>query len=73
MTDRTANAMWADVSADAPSFLRFVGKAFEMIAIWQERDRQRAHLGALDARLIKDMGLTEADVWHECRKPFWRE
>lgn len=33
--------------------------------------RQRAHLMALDARLLADVGLTEADVQSEANAPFW--
>jgi uncharacterized protein YjiS (DUF1127 family) len=39
---------------------------------WSERARQRRLLAALDDRMLKDIGLTRADVAAESDKPFWR-
>ena len=39
---------------------------------WRERVQQRRALMTLDDRLLKDIGLSRADVWHEYEKPFWR-
>jgi uncharacterized protein YjiS (DUF1127 family) len=39
---------------------------------WSERARQRRALAALDDRMLKDIGLTRADVTVEFDKPFWR-
>lgn len=40
---------------------------------WAERARQRRALLALDDSMLKDIGVTRADVMRECDKPFWRE
>ena len=45
----------------------------EVVLAWQERLRQRRHLDGLDDRLLKDIGLSRADVVREVEKPFWRE
>ena len=42
------------------------------LRLWHERSRQRRRLMTLDSRLLKDIGLTHADVQRESGKPFWR-
>jgi uncharacterized protein YjiS (DUF1127 family) len=39
---------------------------------WQERAESRRLLARLDDRLLRDMGVSRADVERECGKPFWR-
>jgi uncharacterized protein YjiS (DUF1127 family) len=39
---------------------------------WQQRSRERAELRRLDDRMLRDIGVTRGDVWHEINKPFWR-
>ncbi len=39
---------------------------------WQERSRSRVLLGRLDDRMLRDMGISRADVDLEVTKPFWR-
>ena len=41
------------------------------LLVWQDRERQRRHLREMNDRLLKDMGLSHADVEHEAAKPFW--
>jgi uncharacterized protein YjiS (DUF1127 family) len=43
------------------------------ILTWAERIRQRRALQALDEWVLKDIGLSRADVMHEYDKPFWQE
>lgn len=40
---------------------------------WQERARQRHRLGEMDDHLLRDIGLSRADLEHESAKPFWRD
>ncbi|HSR72010.1 MAG TPA: DUF1127 domain-containing protein [Kiloniellales bacterium] len=40
---------------------------------WQERASQRTQLASLDDHLLKDIGLSRADVERESALPFWRE
>jgi uncharacterized protein YjiS (DUF1127 family) len=39
---------------------------------WLDRARQRRRLAELSDHMLRDIGLTRADVWAEVDKPFWR-
>ncbi len=39
---------------------------------WRQRYRQRRHLARLDHHMLRDIGLSSADVEQEIHKPFWR-
>lgn len=43
-----------------------------LVATWIERHRQRSALAELNDRLLKDLGLSRADVEGEARKSFWQ-
>lgn len=38
---------------------------------WQREARERAHLATLPCEILKDVGLTRADVHAELHKPLW--
>lgn len=44
----------------------------EILDGWLERRRQRLALQELDDHLLKDLGLTRADVVRESGKAFWQ-
>ena len=44
---------------------------FRLLLVWPDRERQRHHLREMNDRLLKDIGLSHADVAHEAAKPFW--
>lgn len=44
---------------------------FRMLAIAISHHKQRQHLLALDAHLLRDIGVTPARAATEARKPFW--
>lgn len=46
--------------------------ALNTLSIWDRRHRDRQHLASLDHRMLRDIGITSADVEHEASKPFWR-
>jgi uncharacterized protein YjiS (DUF1127 family) len=45
---------------------------FNLLRDWRWRARTRRQLARLDARELKDIGLTRYDQRFECDKPFWR-
>jgi uncharacterized protein YjiS (DUF1127 family) len=47
-------------------------RAADLLLIWQERARQRRRLLTLNDYMLRDIGLTRADVLAESSKPFWR-
>jgi uncharacterized protein YjiS (DUF1127 family) len=47
-------------------------RLFDRVFTWLERARQRRHLGELDDRLLRDIGLSRAEVENEVSRPFWQ-
>lgn len=47
-------------------------RAVDLLLTWHERARQRRHLQSLSDHMLRDIGLTRADVLAEASKPFWR-
>ena len=56
-----------------PSIGRTLGAAAALVATWAERRRQRRTLLGLGDAMLKDIGLSRADVTLEGSKPFWQE
>jgi uncharacterized protein YjiS (DUF1127 family) len=46
--------------------------AGETVLTWLERAQQRRHLRTLSDHMLRDIGLSRADVENEAGKPFWR-
>jgi uncharacterized protein YjiS (DUF1127 family) len=51
---------------------RYLGAAVGTVQLWRRRARDRRTLQSLDDQLLRDIGLSRADVEAEARKPFWR-
>ena len=64
---------WRDwLATGARKLVRDAAALFEAVAGYSERARERDALCTLDDRMIKDIGISRADIWLECSKPFWR-
>jgi uncharacterized protein YjiS (DUF1127 family) len=50
-----------------------VTRAADLLTSWHQRAADREHLLTLDDDLLRDIGLSRADVDIEASKPFWRE
>ncbi|MCP4295270.1 MAG: DUF1127 domain-containing protein [Proteobacteria bacterium] len=51
---------------------QFFTKAAQTVSKWKNNYRSRKELALMDSHMLKDIGLTEADVYNEVEKPFWR-
>ncbi len=75
ITYKTLDAGYAPASEAASSAVQqargFLTRAVYTLEAWHERARGRRRLMELDDRLLKDIGLTRADVARETSKPFW--
>ena len=47
------------------------GRIADTLHEWQRRASERHHLRHLDGHILKDIGLSRADVEMEADKPFW--
>jgi uncharacterized protein YjiS (DUF1127 family) len=50
-----------------------LGRVWRALVTWSSRSRQRRALAGLDDAMLKDIGLSRADIEFEAAKPFWRE
>ena len=48
------------------------GQTLLMLENWAVRANQRRRLIDLPDYLLKDIGVSRADIFRECDKPFWR-
>ena len=44
----------------------------DLLLLWMQRARQRRSLDSLSDHVLKDVGLSRADVAGEARKRFWQ-
>lgn len=55
-----------------PEFAELLGRALTLAYGWRERSRQRQALLRFDDRMLRDIGLSRADVEMEASKRFWQ-
>lgn len=44
----------------------------DLVITWFDRSRQRQHLAELDDRMLRDVGLSRAEVDNEVSQRFWQ-
>jgi uncharacterized protein YjiS (DUF1127 family) len=49
-----------------------VTRLLDQFGSWLDRARQRRHLSQLDDRLLRDIGVSRAEVEHEISRRFWQ-
>jgi uncharacterized protein YjiS (DUF1127 family) len=49
-----------------------IRRLLDLALAWRAHSHHRRALSALDDRMLRDVGLTRADVYREVAKPFWR-
>lgn len=49
----------------------WLGRSWTTLSTWIARSRERHQLTELDEHMLKDIGMTRADVVVESGKPFW--
>ena len=60
------------VAREYQAWSRRLRDAVELLLVWQQRARDRRQLQSLSDHMLRDIGLTRADVFAEASKPFWR-
>ncbi|HEX2479069.1 MAG TPA: DUF1127 domain-containing protein [Geminicoccaceae bacterium] len=69
---RTAWAARRGFARRARAWSRAVARAIDLLLVWQQRARDRRQLESLSDHMLRDIGLSRADVFAEAAKPFWR-
>lgn len=67
-----SRALFAPPGTRAGRGAQTLHKVRATISSWIERARMRRRLLALDDHMLRDVGLSRADVHGEASKPFWR-
>jgi uncharacterized protein YjiS (DUF1127 family) len=62
----------AGAARPARSWQRVLKHTCDLLLTWQERARQRHHLASLSDHMLRDIGLTRADIMAETTKQFWQ-
>jgi uncharacterized protein YjiS (DUF1127 family) len=68
----SAAAPWPARPSPRAGFSRTLRAAVALALRWLDRARSRRALLALDARALRDIGVTPAAARREAARPFWR-
>ena len=65
----------AHISVLSPVRVPFAGPltaVTDTLKTWHQRARARRELSNLDARTLRDIGVSVGEIQFEANKPFWR-
>jgi len=62
-----------DAAPRARAIFGWVADTLALIETWQRRQRASAQLARVDARVLRDAGISDAQRFVELNKPFWRQ
>ena len=68
----TFDLAWCLARRHVSGLALWLWHAADLLLIWRERAHQRRQLSSLSGHMLRDLGLTRADVMAESSKPFWR-
>jgi uncharacterized protein YjiS (DUF1127 family) len=68
----TNSQAWGARARPRPS-VGWFARAHALVHSWRRRIYGRAELTGLSAHDLRDVGLSDAEVWAETRKWFWQE
>lgn len=71
----TAEAVKAEIVVPPPIIGRetLLLRLADLLLTWLRRSQQRRQLGSLGDRMLKDIGVSRADVDYETSRRFWRD
>jgi len=74
MKSRVEHAQVRNLSGNSyPTIGRILQAAWQRLRRWHALYRQRQQLASLNDEMLKDIGLSRADVETEINRPFWDE
>lgn len=73
MKTQDANLVGFDPSATVAATPNPFNRIATTLTRWHKRAKQREELASFNRVLRSDLGLTDADILREARKPFWQE
>jgi uncharacterized protein YjiS (DUF1127 family) len=59
-------------ATSASSRRALIDRVFATLELWRERRTARRHLAAMDARSLRDAGISPAAAAYESGKSFWQ-
>jgi uncharacterized protein YjiS (DUF1127 family) len=65
-------ASTSGASTRVAAFLSVARRMTHMVWVWRSRAETRRAMSMLSDHVLRDIGLTRADVDREVMKPFWR-